>query len=250
MKTTTYILILSLAMSFLYTATAQEHRDVFEGKAQVGPLNAVLRPVTIKDSDTKPRQTSPYLLDFHIEHPTGNINDSLLQAQVQFEKLGEIIVSTKERPLIIRYALPDGLRFKQQDAIEQATLILRSSNRPEGPQKRVIIEEKNQMNTAFFWESHASAFSYKTVDGLRIEQEPVHDSYEQKKGYIKVPLSVYANGQKQLLELGKPLRFQHNGKEYIGYALESSYLQAEDDGGCASGGYIIRAIISAAITMQ
>jgi hypothetical protein len=237
-------------MSFLHTAEAQEHRDIFEGKAHVGPLNPILRSVTIKDSSTKPRETSPYLLDFHFPHPTGNINDPLRQAQVQFEKLGEIIVTTKERPFIMRYALPSGLGFKEQETIDEATVILKSSSMPDGPQKRVIINQKDQMNTAFFWETHSAAFSYKTPDGLLIEQEPINDSYEQREGYVRVPLTVFANGQKQPLEPGKPLRFEHNGREYVGYALESSYLYADDDGGCASGGYIIRAIISASIQLN
>lgn len=232
-------------------ANAQDdHRDIFEDKAKVGPLNPVLRPVTLKGTDTKPVQSNPYLLDFHFEQLTRVIKDSLSQVQIQFEKPGEIIVTTKDRPLTIRYALPDALRFKDQQTLEDAILILNSSNQPDGPQKRVIIEEKNKLDTAFFWETHAAAFSYKTADGLLIEQESISDDQEQREGYKNISLFVFADGQKQELVLGKPLRFSHKGEEYIAYAQESSYLYSDDDGGCASGGYILRAVISSSMILK
>lgn len=250
MKTIIHILILSCAMSLGFMANAQDHRDIFEDKAKVGPLNPVLRPVTLKGTDTKPVLSNPFLLDFHYEQLIRVIKDSLSQVQIQFEKPGEIIVTTKDRPLTIRYALPDAIRFKDQQAMEDAVLILKSSNQPDGPQKRVIIEEKNQLNTAFFWETHAATFSFKTADGLLLEQESMKDDQEQKAGYKNIPLFVLADGQKQELVLGKPLRFSHKGEDYIAYAQESSYLYTEDDGGCASGGYIIRAIVSSSIILK
>lgn len=237
-------------MSLGFIANAQDHRDIFEDKAKVGPLNPVLRSVTLKGTDTKPVQSNPYLLDFHFEQLSRVIKDSLSQVQIQFEKPGEIIVTAKDRPLTIRYALPDALRFKDQQALEDAVLILKSSNQPDGPQKRVIIEEKNQLDTAFFWETHAAAFTFKTADGLLIEQESKTDEQEQGTGYRNVPLFVFADGQKQELLLGKPLRFSHKGEEYIAYAQESSYLYSKDDGGCASGGYILRAVISSSIILK
>lgn len=248
MKTIIYILILNLASSLIYSANAQEHRAIFEGKAQVGPLNPILRPVTMKDTDTKPRQTNPYFLDFQIATPTGNINDSLYNAQVQFEKLGEIIISNKERPLTLRYGLPQGLVFKKEQSIKEATVILNATNNPSSAQKRFEIKEKNHLDTAFFWEINATAFSYKTDDGLLIEQELIDDdTNKQTKGYNSIPLAIYADGQKHSLDLGKPLQFRHKGINYIAYALESSYLNSEDNGGCANGGYIIRVVISKSI---
>lgn len=237
-------------MSFLLTVTAQEHREIFEDKAQVGPLNPVLRPVTIKDTYTKPRQTNPYFLDFHVIDPIGHIQDSIFQAQVQFEKAGEIIVTSADRPLGIRYALPDGLNFNQQLSLEEAVLVLKTTNNPSGAQKRIEIIDKDHLDTAFFWEIHASPFFYKTEDGLHIEQEYNEERYEPKQGYVSIPIAIIADGQKQYLDIGKPLRFIHKGNEYTAYALESSYLQSADDGGCANGGYIIRIVISKSIVLN
>jgi len=229
----------------------QNNNDIFEGNVSVGPLNPVLRPVTIKDTpDIKPNSNQAFALDYNII----DVEKQVLEEGKFFpvtisigKERGMLDVALENRTLTIQYALPEGLAYSSNYTLEEARLNFTTLNGPSGIQKEIEIIDQNTLDTAFFWGTRAIPFSYQTENKLRVVQKQVSTN-SVESGYIPVPLYIIADEKEIQVTLGKSTPFSYQGKKYIAYALESSFLIDPNNGGCTNGGYIIRCVISKAFS--
>lgn len=253
MKLYIYIVITSC---FICAMTAQQNQntnDLFEGNVTVGPLNPVLKPVTIKnDQDTKPTNSQVFALDFNILNNENQVltEGTLVPVTITKEnKRGILDIKHENSSFTIQYALPNSIEFTANYALENAQLRYTNLSGPEGANKSVEIVDQDLLDTAFFWGTKMTPFAYETKNNLRIIQQQVSTS-SIESGYIPAPLLIIANGKEIPLTTGKPTTFSHQGKEYTAYVLESTYLIDPNNGGCANGGYIIRCIIGKSFVQQ
>ncbi len=234
---------------YLQPVMAQEndHRDIFEGKIEKAPLNPVLRQVVykgrtqIKDQDLR-SQTFDFNA-FTMERRALKGNHKLSGTLSLLEKGMLRFVDSQQQLIQISYNVPDNLEFAQGYKIENALFALNDDSDPGQTAKEFVVMESNALSFGFVWKTNAEPVEITFKDKISLKQEsiPVKDA---KPGYYPVTLKIETDNGSTTLKSGESKTVIHNGKTYMCYVQQSTYLMSDEDGGCSNGGYILHAMLS------
>ena len=227
-------------------AQDNDHRDIFEGKVDEAPLNPVLRQVVYKGTEVTAQDLRSHSFDFNaftMERKAFKGNHQLSGTLSLADKGMLRFVDDQQQSIQISYNVPDNLEFTQGYKIENALLELNDNSDPGMTAKKFVVMESNALSFGFVWKTDAEPVEINFKDKISLKQEPI-DLNEAKPGYYPVTVKIETDSGSTTLKAGESKTVIHNGKTYMCYVQQSTYLTSDDDGGCSGGGYILHAMLS------
>ena len=231
-----------------FTGYSQEghHRKIFEGKVEEAPSNPILQQVTYKgNSQIKDQDLIQHTFNFSVFNSERKAIEGTQEfrgiltikekGMMQFETL-------QNQPLLISYLVPENLEFNREFKIDNALLKISDFSNPGESKKEIMVLSDSALMFGFIWKTDAKPIEIKTTENISLKQEPIVTA-NVKAGYIPVVLKLETDGGSMSLKAGESKSFEHKGKTYLCYIEQSTYLVSDDDGGCAGGGYILKAML-------
>lgn len=225
---------------------AQDNREIFEGKVNEAPLNSVLKAVTYNGGDKPGEQTiNSDVFDmnvFNAENETFT-GTKTFEGFLSYVREGLLQLTTsQEETMYISYAFPRDHKLDQGYAIEDAVLKVSNLSDPGSSIKEIVLRNPESLEVAFLWKSLHEPIAFESSESILLFQDSL-DMEKVEKGYHPTTLNLKAGGETIPLKAGESKVFRHNGQDYTCYVQESTFLKAEDDGGCSGSSYILRAFI-------
>lgn len=249
MKNLKIILIVLLPLWFIHFESYGQQNEAakpFEGKVEQAPLNPVLKQVRYTgNSEGKDQDLTQKTFNFSVFNSERQavVGKSEFNGSLNIVEKGRMrFLTNEEQSLLISYKVPDKLEFDRALKLDDAVLKIREFSNPGGARTEVLVTNKEDLLFSFIWKTDTKPLALVTENNLKIKQEAI-SNVSIEAGYIPLQVQIETDKDAIVLKAGETKSFTHKGKKYICFVEQSTYLVANNNGGCEGEGYILKAII-------